>query len=284
MKIKYIIPVILLVAFIINSCDKVDPPFVESRDYCSGNKKVLIEDYTGHGCVNCPGAAVTAQHLKEQFCDRVVIIGVHAGYFAAPNFENNPIFAADFTTEAGNTWDTFFGNSAKGNPNGLIDRYQFNGDYVIFPQSWGEVADMLLLEPAKALIVLNNDFNNSNKTLTTTVKTEFQQDMPGTYKIIVCITQDNLIGAQKNNNPEIGITPIDTNYVHNHVLRGSLNGSWGENVSHSGNVAMDVEYTHTYTHQFPDAWKPENCHVVAFVYDDATKQVLQVEELAVIED
>ena len=284
MKIRYIIPILLLIAFIVNSCDKVNPPFVESRDYCSGNKKVLIEDYTGHGCPNCPDAAVTAHTLKEQFCDRIVIVTVHAGYFATPYFDDDTIFAADFTTEAGNTWDTFFGNSLKGNPNGLVDRTVFNDSYVIFPQSWGEVADKLLLEPAEATVVLNNDFDNSNNTLTTTVNTEFLNDMPGAYKVIVCITQDNIISPQENNNHEIGDVPIDSNYVHNHVLRASLNGSWGENVSSTGNVAMGVKYEHTYTKQFPEAWKPEDCHVVAFVYDEETKQVLQVEELAVLEE
>jgi hypothetical protein len=283
MKLKYFISIVLLIAFAFNSCDKVEPPYIESRDYCSGNKKVLIEDYTGHGCVNCPSAAVLAHDLKEQFCERIVIIGVHAGYFAQPDFEGNPIFSDDFTTEAGNIWDSYFGNSAMGNPNGLVDRVEFNGSQVIFPQSWGEVADQLLTEPAQALLTLYNDFDDASKTLTTTVTTEFQQDLDGDYKLIVCITEDNIIAAQKNNDAEIGPTPIDSTYVHNHVLRTTMNGVWGESITGSGNVAMETPYQKTYSLVIPDGWKPEDCHVVAFVYNDAGKQVLQVEEMAVIE-
>ncbi|MAZ94341.1 MAG: Omp28 family outer membrane lipoprotein [Bacteroidales bacterium] len=282
MKTRYIILVVLIFAVSFNSCDKVDAPFIESRDYCSGNKKILIEDYTGHGCVNCPGAAVLAQELKEKFCDRAVIIAVHAGYFAQPDFENNPVFAANFTTEAGNEWDTYFGNSAKGNPNGLIDRAQINDSYVIFPQSWAEVADPLLMEPAEALITINNDFSISNNTLTTNIKTEFQQDIEGSFKVIVCITQDNIIAPQKNNDPEIGPTPIDSTYVHNHVLRGTLNGSWGEYVSTTGTVAMNEVYEKTYYIEFPASWIPKDCHVVAFVYNESNKQVLQAEEIPVL--
>ena len=282
MKIRYIILVVLIFAVSFNSCDKVDAPFIESRDYCNGNKKVLIEDYTGHGCVNCPGAAVLAQELKEIFCGRAVIIAVHAGYFAQPDFENNPVFAANFTTEAGNEWDTYFGNSAKGNPNGLIDRAQINDSYVIFPQSWAEVADPLLMEPAEAFITINNDFNVSNNTLSTNIKTEFQQDIEGSFKVIVCITQDNIIAPQKNNDPEIGATPIDSTYVHNHVLRGTLNGSWGEYVSTTGAVAMNEVYEKTYDIEFPASWIPKDCHVVAFVYNESNKQVLQAEEIPVL--
>jgi len=283
MKIRYISVVLILFALILNSCDKVSPPYVEARDYCSGNKKVLIEDYTGHGCVNCPGAAVLAHELDEKFCDRIVIIGVHAGYFAQPNFEDNPLFAADYTTEAGDTWDTFFGNSAMGNPNGLVDRVEGPTGYVIYPQSWAGVADARLLEPAQALITISNDFDKDSKILATTVNTHFQEDMEGDYKLIVCITQDNIVSPQKNNDPEIGPTPIDENYVHNHVLRGAINGSWGEILNNGGNVDPGADYLKTYSQVFSNDWIPEDCHVVAFVYNEETKEVLQVEELGVME-
>lgn len=283
MKIRYLTITLILFAFIVNSCDKVSPPYQEARDYCGGNKNVLIEDYTGHGCVYCPGAAVIAHDLKEAFCDRVVIITVHAGHFAVPNFDENPLFSADFRTEAGNTWNTFFGISAMGNPNGLVDRVKDQIDYVISPQNWAKTADTLLLEDAKALITINNDFDTSSKTLSTTIKTDFQEDVDGNYKLIVCLTQDNIVAPQKNNDKDIGPTPIIMDYVHNHVLRKVINGTWGEDLSSSGTVDMSTTYEKTYTQLFTDEWIPADCHVVAFVYHEETNRVLQVEELGVLE-
>ncbi len=282
-KRKYIIPVIVLFAFVFNSCDKVDPPYVELRDYCNGNRNVLIEDYTGHGCNNCPEAAVLANQLKDEFCKRIVIIAVHAGYFAEPYFENDPLFSADFRTEAGNEWDSFFGNSAMGNPNGLISRVKGPTGYVFYKDSWRKVADTLLQKNAEAFISIENEFNSDSRTLSTTVETVFEESINRNYKVIVCITQDGIIAPQKNKNEEIGETPIDVDYVHNHVLRGSINGSWGENLSNSGAVVKDETYTKTYSKVFPEEWIPADCHVVAFVYDEETKEVLQVEELAVME-
>lgn len=283
MKTRYIIIVLVLFAFVLNSCDKVSPPFIETKDYCNGNKKILIEDYTGHGCVNCPGAAVLAHDLKEQFCERVVIIGVHAGFFAEPNFDSDPLYAADYTTTAGNTWDTFFGNSVKGNPNGLIDRVKGATGYVIYPQSWATTADTLLTEPAKALITISNDFDESSKTLSTKVTTDFQENITGAYKLIVCIKQDNLISPQKNNNEEIGPTPVVLDYVHMNVLRKAINGAWGEYLGNSGAVVISESYEKTYTQIFPEEWIPADCKVVAFVYNEETKRVLQVEELSVLD-
>ncbi len=283
MKTKYIIIVLFLFAFIINSCDKVSPPFVEGRDYCSGNKKVLLEDYTGHGCNNCPEAAVIAHDLQDFFCERVVIIGVHAGYFAQPYLNGDSLLSADFNTEAGTTWDNYFGVSAQGNPNGLIDRVKGPSGYVISKDSWAKVIDTLLQNNAKAMITINNEFNIDTKILTTSVQTKFTEDVSGNYKLIVCITQDNIIAPQLNKNEEIGPTPMDINYVHNHVLRKAINGAWGESLNGSGTVSANTSYDKTYTQEFVDDWIPKNCHIVAFVYHEDTKTVLQAEELGVLE-
>ena len=58
------------------SCDKIDidnthKPYVPS----SGGKTVLIKDFTGVRCVNCPAAAEAAHELQHQFGDdRVFLI------------------------------------------------------------------------------------------------------------------------------------------------------------------------------------------------------------------
>jgi hypothetical protein len=261
----------------------VSPPFVEGRDYCNGNKKVLLEDYTGHGCNNCPEAAVIAHELKDFFCERVVIISVHAGYFAQPYLNGDSLLSEDFNTEAGTAWDDYFGVSAMGNPNGLVDRVKGPSGYVFSKDSWVKVIDTLLLNNAKAMVTINNEFNTDTKILTTSIQTKFTEDVSGNYKLIVCITQDGIVAPQLNKNEEIGPTPMDVNYVHNHVLRKAINGSWGENLSSSGTVSANTSYDKTYTQEFADDWVPKDCHIVAFVYNEDTKTVLQVEELAVLE-
>ena len=34
--------------------------------------------------------------------------------------------------------------------------------------------------------------------------------------------------------------------------------------------------------EFPASWIPKDCHVVAFVYNESNKQVLQAEEIPVL--
>ena len=53
-------------------------------------------------------------------------------------------------------------------------------------------------------------------------------------------------------------------YVHNHVFRAAVNGTWGEDVTVKEGEATNKQYTYT----LPENWNAENVSVVAFVYSD----------------
>ncbi len=264
--------------FFFAACEIVDPPYLENPgggDTTQYAKRVLIEDYTGHSCPNCPKAAQTADQLKNIYGDRVVVMAVHAGYFATP-VPSDPLFAADFRTPAGNTWNDFFGIDDY--PNGMVNRVSnSSGSYTIPYGNWGAVVDEELQKPAEAKITIHSDFDNGQSLFTTTVTTEFLSEQDKAYKLIVCITQDSIIGGQKFP------TSIDENYVFMDMLRGTLNGIWGEDVSDGQPIVVGEKYEKTYSHTFPDDWIAKNCHVVAFIYDLDSKYILQVEEKEVIE-
>jgi hypothetical protein len=85
------------------ACDKIDSPVIEKTsveklietyypgkpdDYelnptftpnTNTNRNVLLEDYTGHRCNNCPAAATIAKNIEAANPNRVFIMSVHAG-------------------------------------------------------------------------------------------------------------------------------------------------------------------------------------------------------------
>ena len=93
------------------ACDKIEEPYFKpnnevaehlplSDDDISNweNKKVvLLEDYTGVRCVNCPAAAEIANGLLAQYEHQLVVLGIHAGFLSMP-IGGFP----DFQTEEGN--------------------------------------------------------------------------------------------------------------------------------------------------------------------------------------
>jgi hypothetical protein len=283
MKALKLISLIVLFSIGFYACEKVEAPYKKAGDESergsSGDtvKNVLLEDYTGHGCVNCPAAAEIAHDLKGVEGERLVIIAVHAGYWATSTGLFGPEFTTDFTCPAGNTWYDYFGFSTAGNPNGLIDRVEkSSGDYIITPTNWGAKTEEELAKDFMAQITIENNFNAGTNTLGTTIKTVFQNNLVGNYSLVACITQDSIIAAQKDERDhEDGIIE---DYVHMHALRASLNGDWGENVSGGEDIVSGKVYEKNYSLKFEDEWVPKNCWVVAFVYDESNKTVIQVDE------
>ena len=278
MKIIKILSIIFALSLFVQSCDKIQPPYKvgEGIDCEVGNQNVLIEDYTGHTCVNCPNAAQTAHEIKELCEDRVVVIAVHAGYFAEPKPTGD--FTYDFRTEAGNEWNDFFGIVS--NPNGVVNRINENGNYVVSPGQWTEATTELLAQNSPVNIEIENEYDNN--TLSTKVIADFIGDVDGNYSLIVCITEDNIVKAQKNNDHTVGDVPDIIDYKHMHVLRIAINGAWGQSFI-SGSTSSGETVSKTYEQQFDGTdWMAENCNVVAFIYNETDKSVLQVKEEKVI--
>ncbi len=101
MKILKILFPILLFS-ILFSCDKVDEPLKPQEGTCGDAsiqpiKKILVEKFTGVKCTNCPNAAETLHEIKDDYCDYVIPVAIHVGYFATPNNQ----YTDDFRTEEG---------------------------------------------------------------------------------------------------------------------------------------------------------------------------------------
>lgn len=277
MKFIKILSIIFFLAFAFQACDKVEAPYQTAFDCDSGNQNVLIEDYTGHRCVNCPAAAIVAHDIKQNCEERVIVIAVHAGYFAEPKTGE---YTYDFRTPAGNDWNDFFGITA--NPNGVVNRQNESGNYILGPGQWAEASTKILAQNSPVNIEIENNFNAGQNTLSTKVSANFIDNVAGNYKLIVCITEDHIIKPQKNNDANIGVTPDIVDYEHMHVLRAAINGTWGQDFV-VGNISAGETLTKSFEQSFDGTdWVSENCNIVAFIYDESDKSILQVEEQKII--
>jgi hypothetical protein len=276
---------ILTIAFL-SACDIVEEPYLKDNsgggeiDPGENVRKVLLEDYTGHDCVNCPEAAVEAEDLQEIYGDQLIVMAVHAGWFARP-IPADPYLANYYGCPAGETWLTFF--NATANPVGLVNRTQTSpGNYLVDVGEWGSRISAELEKEPDAKMTIENTFNEATSKLETKITTQFFSSQTDAYNLLVCITQDSIIDGQKNNNASIGETPLIEEYVFMHMLRTSVNGDWGEILT-DGSVEEGIDYEKSYTITFEDDWVPKNCHVVAFVYNTENKTIVQAEEASVLE-
>ena len=100
-------------------------------------KNILIEDFTGHLCKNCPDAASELDAIQAVYGSRIIGLAIHSGSTFARPYPIDPTgnpdekFTYDFRTSWGEELDGFFEISANGLPKGMINRIDYNssGDH-----------------------------------------------------------------------------------------------------------------------------------------------------------
>lgn len=260
------------------ACDVIDNPVqspVVPVDTTSKVKQnVLLEDYTGHTCGNCPEAAELATQIQNTYGkDRVIVVGVHAGPFAKVVLPDYPM---NFNTAAGTDLDNTFRVSRAGNPNGFVNRVARNGKIILGKDQWAEVTTELLAQTPRVGLKETHSWDAVSKTLSVTVDVNYLTNGTPDYHLVGLLTESKIISDQTDyrKNPS-----HIKDYEFEHVMRASmLNGTWGEQLSTSA-VAAGTTLKKTFTYTFPDGvtWVPSNCEIVIYVHQhDTTKEVVQV--------
>jgi hypothetical protein len=281
---------LVLLAFTLGlaACDYVEDPTPPSSpdnggggngggggdDTIVATRKVLLEDLTGHRCPNCPRAARVAQDLKDDvYGDDLVLVAIHAGFFSNPV---PPIgdgqYDTDHRTEAGNAYNTAYGPQSY--PIGLISRKPYNGSILVNDGSWGSAVADLIGTPTPFKLRVDTIITNGTS-VSTEISLELQQDVTGDYNLVVYLVEDRVIDWQYDSES----TPPDIpGYEHRHILRGNLNGTWGASAI-AGGGAAGQSFSFPYTYTIPgNVVNVDNCYLVAWIYDVATDEVMQVEE------
>ena len=288
---------IILLIFVLSgfgwmACDKIDKPllvidkqdipvnltdtvyFIDSVNVTE--KQVLLEDFTGHLCVNCPEAAIMAHEFAATLDHKLIIYSVHAGYYATPDPNPASLYTDDLTSVTGeelyNAFQVFV------NPNALINRVKFGGAVQLNPDNWQSAVNFELAKPNVANLSLKNAFYPNLNTLRIQVKTEFTEQLSGVFKLCVYIAEDSIVSPQKNNNPDVGPSPDWEDYVHRNLLRGAVNTTFGENISASGTIEANKIYAKEYFYVIDPAWVTKHCNIIAFVYNEESKEILQSAE------
>jgi len=267
------------------SCDKVDEPYMNTGG--GGHvgdtvRKVLLEDYTGHLCVNCPAAHKVIEGLQLVYPKRIVPVVIHTGFFARPIAAP---YDYDFRTADGDAIATEFGAITAPLPKGVVNRIN-KGGYLINPAAYATAVSLVLdslPEMPDIFIEIDPSFNSNDSTISVDVKMTSLVNMPdGKYNLSVVIVESEIVEAQKNTTPEINNGKDILDYNHKDVLRGAINTSWGEEFANAA-LSPNQTFTKSYSnYKIGSDWNPDNLKIVAFVYyadGPNDKVVIQVDEV-----
>lgn len=281
---KYLI--ILSSILTITSCDVEEGPFIGDYDsYINPDKKVLIEDFTGHLCPNCPDAARELEAIHDIYGDQIIGMAIHVSTtFARPHHPSQEGFQYDFRTNWGDDWDISYGISEAGLPRGMINRVGFPENHKLGSGDWAATVTNELKKE------IDFKINISSNGETISITTEAQNNTIGDYNLVVCLTENNISNWQKD-----GLSDVE-NYIHNHVLRTVLiDQELSNNSSYNVGqiIGKSINYDLTSLEQFninysnntaelgngnAGNWNPNNMSVIAYIYNTSTKEIVQVEE------
>ena len=294
--------IITLFSFIliIASCDVVEGPYeietggVTPTDTNTYVKKILIEDFTGHTCQNCPSAARELEAIHDLYGDQIIGMGIHVSKTFAKPYPSiqAPNYQYDFRTKWGKEWDELFGISGIGLPGGMINRIGYPNEHRLGKNEWIARVITELEKEVNFGISITNNITGSQGEIT--VNTEILNNINGEYNLVVCLNESNIINWQKDG-------PVDVeNYEHNHAFRSLLsdeNLSTSSNYSISDTIEKIINYDLASLEQFnidysqntaelgngnAGGWNASNMSVIAYIYDKTTQEILQVEEIYLI--
>lgn len=240
----------------LSACDKVaeNERYIEAEIPAVG-RKILVEEFTGQLCINCPDGHEAMSNIKSLLKENVIAVSIHAGHLAL----DTPGYG--LKTPDGDTYANAWGVQAypcivvnrQGNIVNNIPQWQ---DAVM--QQMGQTADVDI--ELKATVNEGGELKIESKMLP-------KKDIKAKYQL--WITESNITAVQMKLDGS-----IDNGYVHNHVYRASVNGVGGEEISLQSGVYSNLTSTMTLN----SSWKKDNLSVVAFIYDETG--VIQAEEVS----
>ena len=256
---KYLSIIIITSIFIV-ACDVIEPPYEEKPDVNvdTAARVVLLEEYTGFRCGNCPAAGEIAHQIKELYPNNVVLVSIHAGALAMPTPQHKYNFISQTMKDLENYFNIGWG---VGTPNGLVDRVEYSDNLILPESDWQAAVIERLKIPAIAKIELSPKYNEFNKTISCDVKVKFLENNSSKFNITLYVVEDSIVQYQTDYRKN----PIDIyDYVHNNILRDALTPSFGVALN-TDDIKKDEEFTQSFNKQIPANadWRTEWIRIVA---------------------
>ncbi len=270
---------VLFIAALTTQCDVIDQPFKNGgpQDTTSTAqlRNVLIEDFTGHRCKNCPKASKKIKELVNAFgANRIIGLAIHAGpgIFTGTNAD----YPTDFTTLEGKQIQNFFGTNML--PVGMINRENWtssgNSHWSTFDE-WPTLSAEAMDSTLRVELEVEASVDFSDTTIAVNVKAIPQVAILHDLDVVVMVKESGIVSPQL-----LEDDTRDPNYVHDNVLREFITPTWGEEIGNSPMLPGD-EYLSSHSMSWNTSWVRTNSAVVVYVYNPTNYRILQVVEASI---
>lgn len=224
----------------------IELPAVEAK------RVVLLEEFTGQYCVNCPEAHEVIESLLEQYPDNLISVSIHGGPEGTNSIGeemNMPPMVGLRNSDGAAYTDA---NKITAFPAGIVNR----SSGVETSDQWSADIRKALEKPSDVEMSLTAICTDGKKI---EISTEVSPYDNITANLQLWVVENGIEAIQRTRQG------FKTDYIHNNVFRGAVNGLNGESVQ------LITREPQQFTHEIAvkDNWNVENLSIVAFVYDSS---------------
>lgn len=249
-----------------------DTTYIESPVQVAELKNVVIEEFTGVKCTNCPKAHRMIADIKTANPNRIVAVSMHPQNSLGLPYPGNPDLR---NAKAQDLFANYFGQASQ--PIGTVDRKVFPGETKILVSynTWTNYTNQEISLTTPVNLLLGTSYDSTTRQLTIATELHYTQNVTEENKLTIVLMEDSVIAAQDDNGTEIDF------YVHKDVLRDVVTANYGDEVPlphEAGRVIIKV-----YKITINNAWNSENMKVAAYVHEGSatSKNVYQGKEVDV---
>ena len=270
MKLRKILSALLFVPFVFASCESYDEderlklieggetqdstPITQQQSELT----LLLEDFTGWNCPNCPQGTAVLNTIKATYGEKVVITAIHQGPYAKPKGD----VTLDLRTEYGDE----LGKDMTSYPSLWINRD-------VIPSTRGDWETAVADYFASAIHNLNISLGSkidANGNVVVSTEIEALADINSNLVITLYMTENDIEGKQKDDGT------IIEDYLFQHVLRANPIVNYPLTVSA---LKQGDKIQKSYLLKPAAGVNKSNCHVVVMVADATSGKVLQANEI-----
>lgn len=270
----------LCLFFFMISCTEIGPPiqlqpevrlldtsYVDLNLPPADYKKVLIEEFTGVNCSNCPKGHQTMHDIEQSFGDSVIAVAIQNDNPLAKPFDDYP----DWRIEEGIQISQALGGSFA-IPCASVDRVKYPGQnqVVLYSRNaWKTYTDQELHRSSPCNIELSVNYDPSPRKAIIHVKIHFLSDVDSSNNLSIMVLEDSLVAPQR-----LPDNSVDSNYIHRHTLRDMITPAMGSTTAPSTEKGRVV--IRDYEYRVPDDFSEDKVIIVAFVhYIGVGQRILQ---------
>jgi hypothetical protein len=249
-----------------------DSTFIETNIPAPDAKVVLVEEFSGVRCPNCPKGHAETENLIAAHPNQVIGVTLHVNENRDPlthpyNFAN----AQDFQTAEATAIEADFAQYTS-MPCALIDRVKFAGESapaVMNFNNWASDVSTRLAVATPVNLKMTNSWDATTRTIKSRVEVHYTSAVSVTQNISLMIAEDSIVNPQYNA-ASLKPSKIDTFYTHHHnILRKMITPAGGLPIAYEKSKGRVVIYFFEMAN-VPTLWKEDYINLIAFVHNSGS--------------